>query len=49
MIADTWGHGVMRWHANKWPALRNSGDCTDAHSNRMANAGAPRALPRRGL
>lgn len=36
MIADTWGHGVMRWHANKWPALRNSGDCTDAHSNRMA-------------
>lgn len=36
MIADTWGHGVMRWHANKWPALRNSGDCTDTHSNRMA-------------
>ena len=36
MIADTWGHGVMRWNANKWPALRNSGDCTDAHSNRMA-------------
>ena len=36
MIADTWGHGVMRWHANKWPALRNSGDDTDAHSNRMA-------------
>ena len=36
MIADTWGHGVMRWHANKWPALRNSGDDIDAHSSRMA-------------
>ena len=36
MIADTWSHGVMRWHANQSPALRNSGDTIDSHSNRMA-------------
>lgn len=35
-MIDCWGNGVNRWHANKWPALRNSGDTTDAHSNRMA-------------
>ena len=36
MIADTWGHGVMRWHACASRALQRSGDCTDAHSARMA-------------
>lgn len=36
MIADTWGHGVMRWHACTSITLRRSGDCTDAHSARMA-------------
>lgn len=36
MIADTWGHGVMRWHACTSMTLRRSGDCTDAHSARMA-------------
>lgn len=35
-MIDCWGNGVNRWHANKWPALRNSGDTTDAHCNRMA-------------
>ena len=36
MIADTWGHGVNRWHASTSITLRRSGDCTDAHSARMA-------------
>ena len=36
MIADTWGHGVMRWHACTSITLRRSGDCTDAHAARMA-------------
>lgn len=36
MIADTWGHGVMRWHACTSMTLQRSGDCTDAHSARMA-------------
>ena len=36
MIADTWGHGVMRWHASTSLTLRRSGDCTDAHGARMA-------------
>lgn len=36
MIADTWGHGVMRWHACTSISLRRSGDCTDAHAARMA-------------
>lgn len=36
MIADTWGHGVMRWHASTSLSLQRSGDCTDAHSARMA-------------
>lgn len=36
MIADTWGHGVMRWHACTSIALQRSGDTTDAHSARMA-------------
>lgn len=35
MIADTWGHGVMRWHASTSITLRRSGDCTDAHAARM--------------
>lgn len=36
MIADTWGHGVMRFHASTSITLRRSGDCTDAHAARMA-------------
>ena len=36
MIADTWGHGVMRWHACTSLTLQRSGDTTDAHSARMA-------------
>lgn len=36
MIADTWGHGVMRWHACTSMALQRSGDTTDAHAARMA-------------
>lgn len=36
MIADTWGHGVARWHACTSMTLRRSGDTTDAHSARMA-------------
>lgn len=35
-MIDTWPHTCLRWHASPWPALRNSHDCTDAHSNRMA-------------
>ena len=29
-----WRSSVNRWHANPWPALRNSGDTTDAHQGR---------------
>lgn len=29
-----WRSGVARWHANPWPALRGSGDTTDAHQGR---------------
>lgn len=36
MIADTWSHGVMRWHANPSMTLQRSGDTTDAHAARMA-------------
>lgn len=36
MIADTWGHGVMRWHACTSMTLQRSCDCTDAHAARMA-------------
>lgn len=36
MIADTWGHGVMRWHACTSLTLQRSGDTTDAHAARMA-------------
>lgn len=36
MIADTWGYGVMRWHASTSRALQRSGDTTDAHAARMA-------------
>lgn len=36
MIADTWGHGVLRWHACTSLTLQRSGDCTDAHAARMA-------------
>lgn len=36
MIADTWSHGVMRWHANPSITLQRSGDTTDAHAARMA-------------
>ena len=35
-MIDCWNHTARRWHASPWPALRNSGDDTDAHSNRMA-------------
>lgn len=35
-MIDCWNHTSLRWHANPWPALRNSGDDTAAHSNRMA-------------
>ena len=36
MIADTWGHGVLRWHASTSMTLQRSGDTTDAHAARMA-------------
>lgn len=36
MIADTWGHGVMRFHASTSITLQRAGDTTDAHSARMA-------------
>ena len=36
MIADTWGHGVMRWHACTSITLQRSCDTTDAHAARMA-------------
>jgi len=29
-----WRSGVARWHANRWPSLRGSGDTTDAHQGR---------------
>lgn len=35
-MIDCWNHTCLRWHASPWPALRNSGDDTAAHSNRMA-------------
>ena len=35
-MIDCWNHTARRWHASPWPALRNSGDDTAAHSNRMA-------------
>ena len=28
-------HDVNRWHSNKWPALRNSGDTIRSHSARV--------------
>lgn len=31
-----WASGATRWHANRNPRLRHSGDCTDAHSARCA-------------
>lgn len=36
MIADTWPHGVMRFHACTSITLQRSGDTTDAHAARMA-------------
>ena len=35
-MRDCWGYDANRWHTNQSPALRNSGDTTDSHSNRMA-------------
>lgn len=35
-MRDCWGYDANRWHTNQSPALRNSGDTIDSHSNRMA-------------